>query len=273
MAITILVDDQAGGGLTAEHGLALWIEVQGRHILFDTGQGGALLPNARVLGIDLATVDAIVLSHGHYDHAGGLASVLPLAASAQVYHHPAALKERYSLKSVNATPVGMPDASLRALAAVAGDRLHAVSKPTLLWPGIGVTGRIDRDQRFEQRGGEFSDDPAGHRSDAFDDDMALWVVTPQGLLVFTGCGHAGLNNTVRQSLRQSSAGRLRMVVGGFHLGMADNDRIEKTAGMLASYEPCLVVPCHCTGERAVKALRGQLGDHLMPGVAGSGIVI
>nr|HOP41746.1 MBL fold metallo-hydrolase [Geobacteraceae bacterium] len=70
--ITILVDNYAGDGLSAEHGLSLWIEAADRHILFDTGQGGALAPNAEKLGIDLSSTDMLILSHGHYDHAGGV---------------------------------------------------------------------------------------------------------------------------------------------------------------------------------------------------------
>jgi 7,8-dihydropterin-6-yl-methyl-4-(beta-D-ribofuranosyl)aminobenzene 5'-phosphate synthase len=96
--ITILVDNQAGTGLQAEHGLSLWIEVARRRILFDTGQGTALPRNAAKLGIDLGTAEIAVLSHGHYDHTGGLALVAQHATSLRLYAHPSALLPRHSIR-------------------------------------------------------------------------------------------------------------------------------------------------------------------------------
>jgi 7,8-dihydropterin-6-yl-methyl-4-(beta-D-ribofuranosyl)aminobenzene 5'-phosphate synthase len=97
-AMTVLVDDTAYGNFTAAHGLSLWIEYAGKKILFDTGPDDAVVKNARLLGVDLKSADAIVLSHGHYDHTGGLKAVLELAPNARVYVHPAALEPKFSLK-------------------------------------------------------------------------------------------------------------------------------------------------------------------------------
>ena len=98
IAITILVDNQAGPGLTTEHGFSLWIEADGRHILFDTGQGPALPMNARTIGVDLRKTDLLVLSHGHYDHTGGMPHFLHVATNPHGYFHPGVVLPRYRLR-------------------------------------------------------------------------------------------------------------------------------------------------------------------------------
>ena len=114
--ITVLVDDEAGEGLLPEHGLSLWIETGGKHILFDTGQGNALVENARRLGVPLEETDIVVLSHGHYDHSGGLANVLTIAPRAKILLHPGATIARYSLPAVTAIPSKTGGASSSCLA-------------------------------------------------------------------------------------------------------------------------------------------------------------
>ena len=97
--ITILIDNQAVSGLKAEHGLSFWIEADDKHILFDTGQGSAFESNARILGIDLGETDLLVLSHGHYDHTGGIPHALKAAGNCEIYGHPGVLQPRFSIKN------------------------------------------------------------------------------------------------------------------------------------------------------------------------------
>ena len=106
--ITILMDNTAAvPSLTAEHGLSMWIEIGDRHILWDTGQSDAVFENARQLGIDLSKADTIALSHGHYDHTGGLAKALAIMPKATLYLHTQAMDAKYSLKNGTSRPVGM----------------------------------------------------------------------------------------------------------------------------------------------------------------------
>jgi len=266
--ITILVDDQAEDELTAEHGFALWVESEGRRILFDTGQGGALENNARVLGLDLGQLEILVVSHGHYDHTGGIRPVVQRARSINIYCHSGVFNPRYHMRNGTLRPVQMPQESMAAIHSVPFDRLHWVPRPIMLAEKIGTTGPIPRETSYEDTGGLFYLDPKGKRPDPIEDDLALWIRTDDGVIVCVGCCHAGLVNTLNYVRRLSRCQRVRAVIGGFHLLHADRERLDHTIAALQLIEPDLVVPCHCTGESAVASLRSALGDRVSPGVAG-----
>ncbi len=269
MKITILVDDRAGrAGLRSEHGLALWIEAGGRNILFDTGQGGVLENNARELGVDLETTGSVVLSHGHYDHTGGLARVLRRAPGAHVYGHPSLVLPRYSVQAGVARSIAMPVPALAALQRLPETRLHWLQQPFQLSDRIGLSGPIPRATDYEDSGGSFCLDPGGRHPDPLDDDLALWLRSPNGLVVCVGCSHAGVVNTLRHVRRLNQGQKIRAVIGGFHLGNAGPRRLQRTIAALGQLEPDRVVPCHCTGDTAIDALRRALGKRVAPGTAG-----
>jgi 7,8-dihydropterin-6-yl-methyl-4-(beta-D-ribofuranosyl)aminobenzene 5'-phosphate synthase len=264
--LTILVDNRAAPPLAAEHGFALWIEAAGRRILFDTGQGGALPANAMRLGIDVSRTDTLILSHGHYDHGGGIPDVLARNPEIAVFAHPNCLRRRYVVSPKETREVGLPGEAVAALM-----RHHPVTwleTPALLEPDVGLTGPIARVTAFEDTGGPFFLDRYGQRADALDDDLALWIRTDRGLVVCVGCAHAGVINTVRQAQAQSGVRELLAVVGGFHLGSAGAARLEATIAALRELNPQRLVPCHCTGRAATAALRAALGDRVVPGAAG-----
>jgi len=267
--ITILVDNRAGGGeLAAEHGLSLWIETGGGKILFDTGQGEALEHNAGVLGVDLAETDALVLSHGHYDHTGGIPSVLRRARNVEIYCHPGIVLPRYGLGDGTARPIHMPRGAMEALDRVPLERLHWVQQPVLLSGGVGITGPIPRETGFEGTGGPFYLDSRGNLEDPMEDDLALWIRAGDGLIVCVGCAHAGLVNTLDHVRRLNGGLGIRAVIGGFHLIGAGRERLDRTAEALRLLEPETLVPCHCTGGAAVDFFRKTLGERVSPGAAG-----
>lgn len=266
--ITILVDNHVGDGLSAEHGLSLWIEAEGLHILFDTGQGMALESNARVLGVDLDKTDILTLSHGHYDHTGGIAQVLQRAQKANVYCHPGIVQPRYAIRDGTPKSIQLPRMPMAAIDRLSSQHLHWVQQPMLLSERIGVTGPIPRETSFENTGGPFYLDPEGRRADPIEDDLALWVQTDDGLIVCVGCSHAGLVNTLNHVQCLNNGQRIRAVIGGFHLLKASRERLEQTVAALRLFEPDIVVPCHCTGELATDMLRNVLGERVLPGAAG-----
>lgn len=256
--ITVLVDEKAGEGLQAEHGLSLWIEARGSRILFDTGKE-ALLPNALTLGIDLGEADFIVLSHGHYDHTGGLPDALGGSSGAVVVCHPGAVVPRYHGSESGTRSIGMPCASIRAI----GERKRGLGRwitgPFKLASGVGVTGPVPRISDFEGTGGGFYLDRECTREDPITDDMTLWIDTGDGLAVISGCAHAGIVNTLEYVSESAGGKPVRWVIGGLHLLHASPDGIERTADYLSRLVPEAVAPCHCTGARATEILRRRLG--------------
>jgi len=266
--ITILVDNHAGDGLSAEHGLSLWIEKDSHRILFDTGQGGALAPNAEKLGIDLSMTDSLVLSHGHYDHTGGVSRLIRIAPGTQVYCHPAAVVSRYGVRAGEAKPLGMQREALSALDHSPSQRIHWVLEGRDIAPAVGLTGKIPRETEYEDSGGAFFLDPELSRHDPIIDDLALWINTPEGMIICVGCCHAGLVNTLTWAVQLCGASLIRAVIGGFHLMNADDSRLKSTIASLQAFSPQLIVPCHCTGNRAIEALQDVFGARVTAGFSG-----
>jgi len=266
--ISILVDNNAESGLMAEHGFSLWIETGHSRILFDTGQGSSLLKNAEAMGIDLGTTDIIILSHGHYDHTGGVAQGLKHAEKATLYCHPGTVHPRYGVQNGIPAPLQMPHATMVAIDKLPWDRVRWVQAAQSLGDWGGLTGPIPRLTAYENTGGKFFLDPDGKRLDPMEDEIALWIRTDSGLIVCVGCAHAGIVNTLQYIQNLNNGMRIRAVVGGFHLLYADASRIEKTMTALQSLVLDCIVPCHCTGDHTVKTLNQEFGSICSPGFAG-----
>jgi len=265
--ITLLADNHAAPGLASEHGLSFWIEAEDRKILFDTGQGAALTHNASALGIRPEQADLIVLSHGHYDHTGNLADLLPHAHHATLCLHPAATRPRFSIHTIPKS-IGMPPAAVAAVEAFDPARVRMLDRPMQVTDTLGITGPIPRADPREDTGGPFFYDQAGKHPDPIPDDQALWCRTDKGLVVCLGCCHAGLLNTLKHITGLTGERRIHAVIGGMHLLHASPERLAWTAEALSAYPDLVLIPCHCTGETATHFLSRQPGLIVEPGQAG-----
>jgi 7,8-dihydropterin-6-yl-methyl-4-(beta-D-ribofuranosyl)aminobenzene 5'-phosphate synthase len=245
--ITVLVENTAGGrGLLAEHGLSYWIELGDKKFLFDTGQGNVLLNNAGRMGIRFNQVDAIALSHGHYDHTGGLGKALRSSRATTVYAHPAAFDAKYARSpDGTARDVGMPDLDEQMVGDMA--ELTLVKRPTDVCEGFWLTGPVPRKTNFEDTGGAFFEDRACTKPDDLVDDQAAFIETPAGTIVILGCAHAGVINTLMYIQALTNGRPIHTVIGGMHLLNASPERIDKTVADLRRLDVQHLSPCHCTG--------------------------
>ena len=269
--ITVLVENAASEtGLLAEHGLSVWIETAHGRYLFDTGQGPALVPNARRLGIPLDQADAVILSHGHYDHTGGLAHVMNRKGRTRIHAHPAAFEPKYAQNpDGTARWIGMPD-QVRELVMSSAD-IRWARLPAEVSPGLFLTGPIPRRTDFEDTGGPFYADARCRTPDELPDDQAIFLDTKSGIVVVLGCAHAGVINTLQYIQELTGKSRIRAVMGGMHLLAAGRDRLDRTVAGLKGFAVQELYPAHCTGREAVERLFGEFPQRCFPFSAGTSL--
>ncbi len=250
---TVLCENSVAGttGLIGEHGWAVLIEKDDLKILFDTGQGLGIINNALALKKDLSNLDAIVLSHGHYDHTSGLPDVLRLhkkGSLVSVYAHPDIFLDRYWMREgENSREIGIR--FKRAYLESLGAQFKFVKQFKEIFPNIYVTGEVPRVTSFEPPDPNMKilDENGTPVQDNLLDDLSLVVKTKNGLVVVLGCAHAGMINILTHIRNNLPDLPLDTVFGGTHLGFAGMEQLDKTIQALEDFDVKHLGAAHCTG--------------------------
>lgn len=244
-------------GTMAEHGFAAWITRGEEHTLFDTGGGMTLTTNLQSLNKDVRDLRRVILSHGHWDHTGGLKVVLNNRESTEILAHPEIFTERYSIKKQEATPQYV-DASLpfsRQELEQAGAYFRLTSEFTEASPGLWFSGEIPRLQGWKtsDQGLVLRQDDR-YIPDHILDDISLVLDTKKGPVALFGCAHAGADTILDYLAARTGYHSFYAVIGGMHLSKANEQRVAQIIACLEKYQVQQIAATHCTGFPAMAAL-------------------
>jgi 7,8-dihydropterin-6-yl-methyl-4-(beta-D-ribofuranosyl)aminobenzene 5'-phosphate synthase len=273
LQITTLSENTAGSrGLLAEWGLSILVETDQINILFDTGQSLSASHNADQIGIDLSQIDKIVLSHGHFDHTGGLRHILRrIGKEVEVIAHPDILAVKYKRRQEEEGEyIGIPfhHQTLESL----GAKFNLTREPVRITANIMTTGEIPMITEYEtiepilvvKEGKRF-------KPDKLLDDQALIIKTEPGLVVILGCAHRGIINTLYHAQKLTGVKTIYTVLGGCHLMDSTEERVWLTIAALKELGVQMLGACHCTGLQASAIMAQQFGDRFFFNNAGTSI--
>jgi len=254
----------------AEWGFSVLVEIDGLTLLLDTGPSNSAVHNAGMLGADLKKVDKIILSHGHYDHTGGLQNVLrAMGKKIEIFAHPDVWAEKYARQRDVYRYVGIP--FQRQVLESLGASFTLSKEPVRFSDTVLTTGEVPEITEYEQiepkrfwvkEDGEMKPDPLA-------DDLALIINTKPGLIIILGCGHRGLINTLRHAQKLTRRQEIRLAIGGCHLIGSSPERTWMTINALKEMDVQSIGVSHCTGLAAAAVMARELGDRFFFNNAGT----
>lgn len=258
MIATILIDNISNNpDLTAEWGLSIHIEYQGRKYLLDTGAGEAFVRNADALGVDLSQVELGVLSHAHYDHANGMDTFFTRNASAPFCLQADSKENCYDCKDEVLEYIGIKKGTLETFA----HRIRYVEGKTELAPGVYLLGHSTPDLDYcGQRYQMFLKIADQFMYDDFRHEQSLIFDTDKGLIIFNSCCHGGADLIIQEAMDAFPGRKVYAIVGGFHLFQTPASQVKEFARRLEETGVEHVVTGHCTGQEAFDILKDMLGD-------------
>ena len=256
--------DRPNRHFLSEHGLSILIETdEEKRVLVDTGASAMVFGhNLSLLGFKPGDIDAVFISHGHYDHMGGLVSMID--AGVPIYGDPKIFSSKRFAVAVDGTKrdISAPQELIDALPRA---KLNLSSASVEIVPGVKTSGQIVRESKFEVADRFLKEEEPGcQTNDEVFEEQALFIQTKKGLVIVSGCGHPGIVNVVTQAKRSFDK-RIYMVIGGFHLSSANKDRILKTMDGLKALGIDRIAPTHCTGFEAMKMMSDRfVGFDMLP---------
>lgn len=256
MKITVLTDDKVQKrGFLAEHGLSLFIEYKDYNILFDTGQSDVYIRNAKALQLDLNKTDCIILSHGHYDHCGGIEYLPDLRKKPKIYLQKSAVQKKYAI-NLNGTyrEIGIPWS--QEVYNHFSDKLIFSDDITKINSEISLYGKIPNTVSFEDiPKGFFIKNGEGMVADMIRDEQMLIFDTESGLIIFLGCSHPGIINCLKYASKQYPNKKINTLVAGMHLDSVSPLRLEMTIQSMLDMDIQNILPLHCTGIHAINEMK------------------
>ena len=270
--LTILCENSVGVpfDVIGEHGFACFVETERGDYLFDTGQGFGILPNAMALGKDLKKIDAVMISHGHYDHTGGLPAVLKLRGTVPVHGHPDMFVERFFEFGGKRRAIGIPFRRSWLESLGADFRLDAGM--TEVGQGVFLTGEIPRKTPFEKGDANMTarmEDGRVVDPDPILDDLSMVVDSEKGLILVLGCAHAGMVNIIEHVMARTGRDRIHAIIGGTHLGFSSEAQFDETLKAIDRYHIEKLGVSHCTGLMKASQLHARLKERFFFGCVGS----
>ncbi|MGI5819292.1 MAG: MBL fold metallo-hydrolase [Armatimonadota bacterium] len=261
----------ARSGLAAGHGLAMFVRADGDAVLFDTGDSAQTWVNAAGLGLDVSEALCVALSHGHYDHTGGLPALVRRLGRVVVLAHPAIFERRWAEREGGGREWIGPPASREQMEAE-GAIFELSAEPAEPTPGLLTTGEVPRVSELAPRSPHLLVEREGElRVDDFRDDLSLVARMEEGDVLLTGCAHAGLVNIVARA--EQITGRCPVAIaGGTHLAAESEERIARVAEELYARGVRQVAPMHCSGERGADLLETHFAGETLRAGVGSRIV-
>ena len=271
--ITILCENLIGQRVgLGEHGFSAFIETDRGDYLFDTGGGRSIVANSLTLDKDLRTARRIFLSHGHYDHTGGLSEVLKLRGNVDVHAHPHVFLDRTAVLRENGKEtkrfIGIPYKKryLESLGAnfILNTDFMEVEK------GVFLTGEVPRKTPFEKPDPRLFRDINGKTEpDVFLDDQSLIMESEKGLILVLGCAHSGVINIIHHVINKTGKQKFYAILGGTHLDFLTPEQLEESIKSLKKIDVERIGVSHCTGMRAACRLLQEFGDRYFYGYVGS----